>query len=459
VPAQEACVEFVPHTDDDDARMLSELGAQTIDDLFTQIPPEIRLEGPLGVTPGVSESEVLRDLAALAARNRSVDDLICFLGAGAYDHHVPSMVWALLGRGEFATSYTPYQPELSQGVLQALFEYQTMVCEVTGMEVSNASLYDGGSAIPEAVQMAVHATERRAVVLAGSIHPHWVTVQRTYARGPRIEVRTVGWGSDGRVDATALAGALDGAAALVVQHPNFLGVLEDLPALARAAHDAGAKLVVHFDLTSGGVLEAPGELGADIVVAEGQALGNHLSFGGPYVGVIACRRADIRRLPGRLVGETVDHAGDRAFVLTLQAREQHIRREKATSNICTNQTLNALAVAVTLAWLGPQGLRELGETCLAKALYCRDRLLEIPGASPAVTGDVFKEFAVRLPADPNAVAERVAQDGFLAGLPLGHALPGTGLDDALLVAVTERRSRDEIDAYADAVARACKEQS
>jgi len=450
-------VEFVPHTDADDARMLEALGKRSIDDLFEQIPEGVRFRGPLDVAPGLSEPEVLRDLAALAGRNRSVDDLICFLGAGAYDHHVPSMVWAVLGRGEFATSYTPYQPELSQGVLQALFEYQTMICDVTGMEVSNASLYDGGSAVPEAVQMAVHATGRRSVVLAGCIHPHHVQLQRTYARGPGLEIRTVGWGSDGRVDRDTLAGALDGAAALVVQHPNFLGVLEDVPALAEAAHRAGAKLVVSYDLTSAGILAAPGAQGADIVVAEGQSLGNHLNFGGPYVGVIACTRADIRRLPGRLVGETVDAAGERAFVLTLQAREQHIRREKATSNICTNQTLNALATAVTLAWLGPHGIRELGDICLAKARYCRDRLLDVPGTAPAVSGPIFKEFAVRLPADPALVAERVAQDGFLAGLPLRRVLPGAGLDDAMLVAVTERRSRDEIDAFADAVARACKE--
>jgi len=437
--------------------MLATLGLSSIDQLFDQIPADIRYQGALDVPAGLSEGEVLRDLAALAARNRSADDLVCFLGAGAYDHHVPSMVWALLGRGEFATSYTPYQPELSQGVLQALFEYQTMICEITGMEVSNASLYDGGSAIPEAVTMAMNATGRKAVVLAGAIHPHYAELQRTYARGPGVDVRTVGWNSAGGADADALAAALDGAAALVVQHPNFLGVTEDLPALAEIAHAAGAKFVVHFDLTSAGVLEAPGKLGADIVVAEGQPLGNHLNFGGPYVGVIACMRSDMRRMPGRIVGETVDRDGRRAFVLTLQAREQHIRREKATSNICTNQTLNALAAAVALAWLGPNGLRELGEICLAKAHYCRERLLEIPGASPAVDGAFFKEFAVRLPADPVRVAERAAADGFLAGLPVGKLLPGAGLDDALLVAVTEKRSREEIDAFADAIARACKE--
>jgi glycine dehydrogenase subunit 1 len=450
-------VEFVPHTDADDRAMLTALGAASIDALFDQIPSEIAARGTLDIPPGLSEPEVLRDLAAMAARNRSTDDLVCFLGAGAYDHHVPSMVWAVLSRGEFATSYTPYQPELSQGVLQALFEYQTMIAEVTGLDISNASLYDGGSAVPEAVTMAAAATGRRAVALAGTLHPHYAALMTTYARGPGIQVRTLGWGSDGRLDPAAVPAAVEDAAALVVQHPNFLGVLEDLPALAAAVHAAGAKLIVHFDLTSAGVLEAPGALGADIVVAEGQSLGNHLNFGGPYVGVIACRREDVRRLPGRLVGETVDRDGRRAYVLTLQAREQHIRREKATSNICTNQTLNALATAVTLAWLGPHGLRELGETCLAKARYARDRLLEIPGASLAVDGPIFKEFAVRLPADPTWVAERAAADGFLAGLPLRGVLPG--LDDALLVAVTEKRSVAEIDAFAESVARACKERA
>jgi glycine dehydrogenase subunit 1 len=246
---------------------------------------------------------------------------------------------------------------------------------------------------------------------------------------------------------------------VIVQQPSFLGTLEDVAALAEIAHRAGAKLIVHYDLTSAGVLEAPGALGADVVVAEGQPFGNHLNFGGPYVGVIACRREDARRLPGRLVGETVDREGRRSFVLTLQAREQHIRRAKATSNICTNQTLNALGTAVAMAWLGPAGLRELGESCLARAHYCRERLIEVAGARPAFEEPFFKEFAVRLPADPAGVCERVAADGYLAGVPLKRLLPDRGMDDALLVAVTERRTREEIDALAEAVARACKEEA
>jgi glycine dehydrogenase subunit 1 len=439
--------------------MLSTLGLAGIDDLFSPIPLPLRFDGPLDLPPGRAESEVLRELTQLAAGNRSADDLVCFLGGGAYDHHVPSMVWPILSRGELATSYTPYQPEMSQGVLQALFEYQTMICELVGLEISNASLYDGGSALPEAVSMAVGATGRRSVVLAGAINPLFSSLLATYAVGPGIEIRDVAWDAKGLAPLDAVRSAAEGSAAVAVQFPNFLGCLEDLPALADIAHAAGARFVVHADLTALGVLEAPGALGADIVVAEGQPLGNHLNFGGPYVGVIACRLRDVRRLPGRLVGETVDRRGRRAFVLTLQAREQHIRREKATSNICTNQTLNALATALALAWLGPQGLRELGESCLARARYARDRLVEVAGATPAFDSPFFKEFCVRLPADPVRVCERAAADGFLAGLPVRQLAPSRGLDDALLVAVTEKRSRAEIDGLAESVARACKEEA
>jgi glycine dehydrogenase subunit 1 len=452
-------LEFAPHTDDDVRQMLDALGLSSIDELFAPIPANLRFERELDIPRGLSEIEVLRDLATLAAKNRSADELVCFMGAGAYDHHVPSMVWPLLGRGEFATSYTPYQPEMSQGVLQALFEYQTMISELTGLEISNASLYDGGSAVAEAVHMAVAATGRRSVVLAGCVNPFYVEVLRTVARGPELEIVESGWGSGGTADLDAARAAASVAAAVIVQQPSFLGTLEDVAALTEIAHGAGAKLIVHFDLTSAGVLESPGALGADVVVAEGQPFGNHLNFGGPYVGVIACRREDARRLPGRLVGETVDREGRRAFVLTLQAREQHIRRAKATSNICTNQTLNALGTAVAMAWLGPEGLRELGESCLARAHYARDRLVEVAGARPAFDAPFFKEFAVRLSADPARVAERAAADGYLAGVPMSRLLPGRDLDDALLVAVTERRTREEIDGLAEAVARACKEEA
>ncbi|TMK18603.1 MAG: aminomethyl-transferring glycine dehydrogenase subunit GcvPA, partial [Actinobacteria bacterium] len=314
-------MEFAPHTDDDVRQMLDVLGLSSVEELFAPIPERLRFERDLDIPLGISEIEVLRDLHTLAAKNRSADELICFLGAGAYDHHVPSMVWPLLSRGEFATSYTPYQPEMSQGVLQALFEYQTMISELAGLEISNASLYDGGSAVAEAVHMATAATGRKAVVLAGCVNPLYVGVLRTAARGPELEIRETGWGSGGTADLDAVRAAASDASAVIVQHPSFFGTLEDVGALADVAHEAGAKLIVHFDLTSAGLLESPGACGADVVVAEGQPFGNHLNFGGPYVGVIACRRKDARRLPGRLVGETVDREGRRAFVLTLQARE------------------------------------------------------------------------------------------------------------------------------------------
>jgi glycine dehydrogenase subunit 1 len=436
--------------------MLGVIGARSIDELFEVIPAGVRLGRPPAMPEGLSEMEVLREVAALASKNRSADDLVCFLGAGAYDHHVPSMVWPILSRGEFATSYTPYQPELSQGVLQALFEYQTMICELTGLDISNAGLYDGASGLAEGVNMAVGATGRDKVVIAGAMDLRYTGVLRTQGTGLHLEIARTRWRADGTADIDALRAASEGAAAIIVQHPNFFGCLEDVATLATLAHDAGAKLIVHLDLTAAGILAAPGTLGADIVVAEGQPFGNHLNFGGPYAGVIACRTEDVRRLPGRLVGETVDRTGARAFVLTLQAREQHIRREKATSNICTNQTLNTLAVAVALAWLGPQGLRELGEQCLAKAHYARDRLAEIDGIEVVFAGTpFFKEFVLRLPADATAVAERCAADGFLAGLPINAER--AGFENGLLIAVTEKRTRAEIDALAESIARACKE--
>ena len=446
-------MDFAPHTARDVETMLATIGVSSVDDLFNVIPAALRVDG-LAIPNGHAEAEVLREMAALAALNKSADDLVCFMGAGAYDHHVPSMVWAVLSRGELATSYTPYQPELSQGVLQTLFEYQTMICELTGLDISNAGLYDGGSGLAEAVNLAVGATKRSRVVVAGAVNPLYAGVLATQGAGLSLDIQATGWGSDGRardVDA-------EGAAAVVVQQPNLFGVLEDIPKLAEIAHAAGARLIVHQDLTALGVLEAPGALGADVVVSEGQPFGNHLNFGGPYAGVIACRTADVRRLPGRLVGETVDRNGKRAFVLTLQAREQHIRREKATSNICTNQTLNTLAVAVALAWFGPQGLRELGEQCIARAHYTRDRLVEHAGAEALFQETpIFKEFAVRLPADPAAVCEYATSEGFLAGVPLSRLMPNADLDDALLVAVTEKRSREEIDAFVHVIARACKE--
>ncbi len=434
---------FAPHTDEDVGRMLEAIGLRSLDDLFDQIPPSVRLDRPLDLPDGASEMEVLADLEALAGRNRSADDLVCFAGAGAYDHYVPAVVWALAGRSEFATSYTPYQPELSQGVLQALFEYQSMICELTGLEVANASLYDGATALAEAVNVARSALGRERVLVSGGVDPRYVETLRTFGRGagyePEVFPIPLGRGGEPPVGPDV--------AAVIVQHPNAYGVLEPARELFEIAHRAGARAIHVFDPLSLGVLAPPGELGADLAVAEGQGLGNHLSFGGPYLGVIAARMEDVRRLPGRIVGETVDVDGMVGYVLTLQAREQHIRREKATSNICTNQTLMAIAATVYLAWLGPQGLVELGRQCAAKAAYAAERLTEIPGVELLFPGaPFFKEFALRLPRPASTVRDALVDRGFLAGVPLPDA-DGR----ALLVAVTERRSRAEIESFAEAM--------
>ncbi|HEV3474555.1 MAG TPA: aminomethyl-transferring glycine dehydrogenase subunit GcvPA [Actinomycetota bacterium] len=428
---------FAPHTDADVRDMLSSLGLRTPDDLYTHIPSEILLDRPLDIPSGVSEMELLDDLRALASRNRSADDLVCFAGGGAYDHYVPAVVWALAGRSELQTSYTPYQPELSQGVLQSLFEYQSMICDLTALEVSNASLYDGPTALVEAVHMAMGATGRDRVVLSEGIDPRYVEALRTYGRGAGYEPELLRPEGNG-----------DGVACLIVQHPNVLGELEPARELFDRAHESGARAIQVFDPLSLGVLAPPGELGADIAVGEGQPLGNHLNFGGPYLGVIAARAQDVRRMPGRISGETVDVEGRPGYVLTLQAREQHIRREKATSNICTNQTLMAIAAAVYLAWLGPEGLVELGEACAAKARYAAERLTAIPGVD-LVHPDVpfFKEFALSFnDGVASTIRDELTQRGFLVG-PLVEVERG----DALVVACTERRTKEEIDRLAESL--------
>ena len=430
---------FAPHTDDDVLQMLDAIGVRDLDALFDQIPPSVRLDRPLDLPEGVSEMELLADLRKLAGRNRHGDDLVCFAGAGAYDHYVPAVVWALAGRSEFYTSYTPYQPELSQGVLQALFEYQSMICELTGLEVSNASLYDGATALAEAVNLA-RSGARGRVLVSGGVDARYIETLRTYGRGAGYEPELfdlVG-GRGGRPPVG------DDVACVIVQHPNAYGLLEPVRDLFGAAHAAGARAIQIFDPLSLGVLAPPADLRADIAVAEGQSLGNHLNFGGPYLGVIATRLDDVRRLPGRIVGETLDVDGRTGYVLTLQAREQHIRREKATSNICTNQTLMAIAATIYLGWLGPKGLGELGRRCVAKARYAAERLAELPGVD-LLFGDApfFKEFPIRVPVPASEVIEALLERGFLAGVPLSDEG-----GRALLVAVTERRTRQEIDAFA-----------
>ena len=430
---------FAPHTDNDVQEMLAGCDLSSIDDLFAHLPQRMILQRDLAIPAGLSEMELVGELRRLAGRNRHADDFVCFAGGGAYDHYIPALVWALAGRSELYTSYTPYQPELSQGVLQALFEYQSMVCELTALEVSNASLYDGPTALVEAMHMARAATGRTRVLVSASVDPRYVRALETYGRGAgyRPEVFAFPYPPDG----PSFRG--DDVAAVVIQHPNFYGLLEPARELFASAREAGARAVQIFDPLSLGVLAPPGELGADIVVAEGQVLGNHLNYGGPYLGIIAARMQDVRRMPGRIVGETTDVDGQTGYVLTLQAREQHIRRERATSNICTNQTLMAVAATVYLAWLGPEGLAELGRQCMAKARYAAERLGDLSSAELMWPGtEYFREFVVVPRRDPADVQRRLLDEGFLAG-PVVE-------DRGLLVSVTERRTRDEIDRFVKA---------
>jgi glycine dehydrogenase subunit 1 len=444
---------YLPNTPDNQRAMLETIGAGSIEDLLVKVPAKVRLSRPLALPPALAESDLVAELRGLAQRNADADGWVCFLGGGAYDHYVPSPIDHLISRGEFLTAYTPYQPEASQGTLRSIYEYQTMIAELTGMDVANASMYDGASSLAEAVLMAVSATGRREVVLAGGVHPLHRRVAATYCGGPAVRLRDVP-APAGVLDLEAARRALNGkTAALVLQTPNFYGCLEDVAAAADLAHAAGAVLVVSADPVNLGVLEAPGRLGADIVVGEGQGLGVPLSFGGPYLGVFAAKREFVRRVPGRLVGATVDLDGRRGFVLTLQTREQHIRRARATSNICTNVALCALMATIYLATLGKRGLVRVGELAMAKARYAADRLAAVPGVALRFPeAPFFKEFALRLPRPPDRVVARLARERILAGLPLKTF--DRRLADCLLVAVTEKRTKGEIDALAAALAKA-----
>ena len=437
---------YVSLTDADREAMLATIGVATIDELFRDVPEAVRFGRPLDLAPPLTEHEIVRRLEELAGRNTPAGAETSFLGAGVYDHYVPAIVDAILERGEFLTAYTPYQPELSQGVLQALFEYQTVICELTGMDVSNASGYDGTTVAADACYIAKHATGRTKVVLAESLNPQVRQVVRTYAPGFGLEVVDVPH-REGITDPEELRAVAEEAACVIFQQPNFFGCLEPAPELAAAANDAGALAVAHVDPISLGVLEGPGEYGCSIAIGEGQAAGNPLSFGGPHFGFIAAREEFTRRMPGRIVGETTDVGGERGYVLTLQTREQHIRREKATSNITTNQTLLALGGLINLCWLGPEGLRELGETCMALAEHAKERV----GLPLAFSGrTTFKEFAIRV----GRPAVDAIRDARKRGIHPGYALGRDyeGMDDALLVAVTERRTLDDIDDLAEALA-------
>ena len=437
---------FLALTHDDREAMLETVGVASIEELFRDIPAGVRFRGELDVDPPLPEAEIVAHLADLAERNAHSGRELSFLGAGVYDHYVPAVVDWIMSRGEFLTAYTPYQPEMSQGVLQAIFEYQTVICELTGMDVSNASGYDGPAVAADACYVAKHATGRDRVVLCETVNPQVRQVVKTYSPGFGLEIVEVA-NRDGVTDPDEVRAAAEGAACVIFQQPNFFGCLEPGRDLAAAASESEALPVAYVDPISLGVLEAPGNYGCAIAVGEGQGAGNHQSYGGPHYGFIAARSEYIRRMPGRIIGETTDVDGRRGYVLTLQTREQHIRREKATHNITTNQTLLALGGLAYLSWLGPQGLREVGETCMALAEHAKERI-GLPLAFPDQT--TFKEFAVRTgrPAQDAIRAARAA--GVHPGYALGRDY--AGLDDALLVAVTEKRTPEEIERLAEVLA-------
>jgi glycine dehydrogenase subunit 1 len=443
-------VSYVLNTPEDRQAMLARIGAASVEELFANIPPELRLGRPLNVPAALGEMELQRHMERLAARNRSAADTVCFLGGGAYDHFIPSVVDAVAGRSEYYTAYTPYQAEASQGTLQAVYEYQTMMCQLTGLEVANASLYEGGSAVAEAVLMALGLTRRTGEVLvAESVHPEYRATLATYAANLNCTVRVLPT-PDGFLNPDDVKAAVtDSTACVIAQSPNFFGHLEDMDAIGAAARKVGALFVASFDPVSVGILKRPGDYGADIAVAEGQGLGVPLGYGGPYLGILTCRQEHVRKIPGRLVGETTDRHGKRCWVLTLQPREQHIARAKATSNICTNQGLLALRATVFLAALGPHGLRETAELCVRKAHYAATELCKVPGVSLRFSGPFVKEFTLRLPREAGAVLARLRSAGYLAGLPLGRWYPG--MADCISLAVTEKRTKDEIDGLAAAL--------
>jgi glycine dehydrogenase subunit 1 len=447
---------YSPHTEAEVDTMLGFLGLSSLEDLFAVVPEALRLAGGLDLPEGMPEPDAFAYLSDLARANRPAGrDLVCFAGGGAYDHEVPPVTRALASRSEFVTSYTPYQPEVAQGVLQAVFEFQTLIARLTGMEVANASLYDGAAATVEAVNLGVAASGRNVVWVSRGLNPTWREVLATFSAGTGhrlvdvpLEEGITAWSS------TESSGD-DRPGVVIVAYPNYLGCLEDLSKARTICDETGATLVVAFDPIAAGVLRSPAEWGADVVVGEGQALGMPLSFGGPNLGLFACGLSDVRRLPGRLVGETVDAEGRRAYVTTLRAREQDIRREKATSNVCTNQTLMAVTAAIQLGWLGTSGLAEVALRSARATQYCRDKLLGLRGVEPLVAAPILREFAVRLPLPAPVVIERLVDEGFLAGIALDESYT-PGADNGLLVAVTERRTRIEIDAFVDALSKAVR---
>lgn len=452
--------DYLPHTSEDLEAMLAFLGLDSLSHLFDHIPQAVKLAQGLDMAPGMSEPDVAEIFEGYTRANRGQSSLMtCFAGAGAYDHEVPAVVKMLGSRSEFVTAYTPYQPEVAQGVLQALFEYQTLVSRLSGLEIANASLYDGATALVEALNMASGANGRSKMLISCGVHPHWREVVRTFARGTGHEIIEVGL-RDGITDWSSVDAS--GASAVVAAYPNYLGIIEDMTLAKQLAVSNDALFILGADPVGAGLLKSAAAWGADVFVGEGQPFGTALSFGGPYLGLFACTADQVRRLPGRIVGETVDSNDRRSFVTTLRAREQDIRREKATSNVCTNQTLMAVTAAIQLGWLGTKGLREVALRCAQGTRYLFDELKDVDGVSPLSSQPFFREFAYRTNRPADQILERMANDAVLGGVSVsqltggGDASIGDDIDNVILVSVTERRTRAQIDHYVDVLRKAVR---
>ncbi len=443
---------YIPHTESDIREMLSSIGIDKVDELFQSIPESLRLERPLNLPSALPEANLVQTLKRMENRNLNSDEYSILLGAGAYRHFTPSIVNHLILRGEFSTCYTPYQPEVSQGTLQAIFEFQSLVSLLMGMDIANASLYDGSTALAEAILMAERVTGGDHYLIANSVHPEYREVVKTYTRGTVIQSKEISFGENGQTDLQAIKNQItDQTMAVVLQSPNFFGVIEEYQELGEFLKNTKTLLIVVVaETTSLGILKPPGERGADIAVGEGQALGLPVSYGGPYVGLFACGEKFFRQVPGRIVGQTLDRNGNRAYALTLATREQHIRREKATSNICTNQGLCALAVTIYLTLMGKQGMRELAIQNLKHADYLKNRLAKIPQFKIKFSGDTYNEFVLECPVSAKQIQDKLLQEKIVAGLPLGDFFPD--LENCLLVCATELTSQDEMDRFLDRLA-------
>lgn len=438
---------FIPNTDADRKAMFERIGIQNFEQLISNIPGEIKFKGEFKLPEALSEMEVLREIHQKTRCNQGVSDAISFLGGGAYDHFIPAAINHIVSRSEFYTAYTPYQPEVSQGTLQVIYEYQSMIAELMNMEVANASMYDGGSALAEAVLMAVAETNKTKVLVSKAVHPHYRQIIQTYCHGQNIKITIVEI-SEGSTSISDVKSKIDNeTAAVVIQHPNFFGNLEEVFELSEIAHHHGALFVTSNDPISLGLLEPPGGYDADIATGEGQCLGNSLNFGGPYLGVLTSKFKYIKRMPGRIAGSTIDKNGKRGFVLTFQTREQHIRREKATSNICTNQALNALAATVYLALMGKQGIQDVAAMCLQNSHYLAEQIQKLGNFKLQFPSAFFKEFVVSTPVPPSEIINSLMLQNIYAGIDLSQF--DYGFDNHLLVAVTEKRTKDELDAFVE----------